>query len=77
MELIKPGVLVRDHDGYYAVVLQVYANGALELALGNGLKVLAARERVVPLGLRVGDPANPPASFHELIYPHPRGEWSP
>ncbi len=68
-EWIRPGTLVRDADGYYGLVLLVYANGALELALGNGLTVLAARERVVPLGLRVGDPANPPASFAELFFP--------
>jgi len=69
VEPIKPGVLVRDADGYYAIVLQAYANGALELFLGNGLTVLANADTVTPLGLRVGDPAHPPASFHELIYP--------
>ena len=67
MEPIKPGTLVRDADGYYAIVLLAYANGALELFLSNGLTTLAGAHTVTPLGLRVGDPANPPASFHELL----------
>ena len=67
MQPIQPGNLVRDPDGYYAIVLRVYANGALELALANGLRSLAAGHAVTPLGLRVGDPATPPASFYEVI----------
>ena len=69
---IQPGNLVRDADGYYAVVLRVYHNGALELFLSNGLTTLAGGDKVTPLGLRVGDAADPPASFHELLWP---GEW--
>jgi len=69
MQPIRPGNLVRDADGYYAVVLRVYHNGALELALSNGLTTLASSGTVTPLGLRVGDAADPPASFYELIWP--------
>ena len=68
-EPIKPGILVRDGDGYYAIVLRVYANGALELFVGNGVRTLAGAHTVTPLGLRIGGPANPPASFHELLDP--------
>jgi len=69
MEPIRPGTLVRDADGYYAVVLRAYANGALELFIGNGIRTLASAHTVTPLGLRMGDPANPPASFCEIIDP--------
>ncbi len=69
MDTIRPGTLVRDADGYYALVLRVYTNGALELFLANGLKTLASAHTVTPLGLRIGDPAYPPASFHEIIDP--------
>lgn len=69
MEPVKRGDLVRDADGYYAIVLRAYANGALELFIGNGLRNLAGRHTVTPLGLRVGDPANPPASFQDIIDP--------
>jgi len=69
MEPIKPGTLVRDADGYYAIVLRAYANGALELFIGNGVRTLAGAHTVTPLGLRMGDPADPPASFHEIIDP--------
>jgi hypothetical protein len=69
MQPIQPGNLVRDADGYYAIVLRCYHNGALELALSNGLTTLASAGTVTPLGLRVGDAASPPASFYELIWP--------
>jgi hypothetical protein len=69
MEPIRPGTLVRDADGFYAIVLRAYANGALDLFVGNGLRTLAGAHTVTPLGLRVGDPANPPASFHEILDP--------
>jgi hypothetical protein len=69
VEPVKRGDLVRDADGYYAVVLRAYANGALELCISNGLRTLAGRHTVTPLGLRVGDPANPPASFQDIIDP--------
>lgn len=69
MEPIKRGTLVRDADGYYAVVLRAYSNGALELCISNGLRTLAGAHTVTPLGLRVGDPANPPASFQDIIDP--------
>jgi hypothetical protein len=69
MDLIKPGTLVRDADGFYGIVLRAYANGALDLFVGNGLRTLAGAHTVTPLGLRVGDPANPPASFHEILDP--------
>ena len=66
---IQPGHLVRDADGYYALVLRVYHNGALELFRSNGLTTLSGGDKVTPLGLRVGDAASPPASFYELIWP--------
>ncbi|MGZ3379597.1 MAG: hypothetical protein ACXVB2_12535 [Isosphaeraceae bacterium] len=69
MEPIKSGMLIRDADGYYAIVLRVYANGALEIFVSNGVRTLTDGHRVTPLGLRVGGPANPPASFHEIIDP--------
>jgi hypothetical protein len=72
-EMIHPGTLVRDADGYYAIVLTVYRNDTLELFIGNGVKTLAGAHTVTPLGLRVGDQANPPASFDEIIYPGARG----
>ena len=67
MRPIQPGDLVRDPDGYYAIVLRVYRNGALELVLSNGVVSLAPDHAVTPLGLRVGDPADPPASFREVL----------
>ena len=73
MEPIKPGMLVRDADGYYAIVLRAYANGALELFIGNGVRTLAGTHTVTPLGLRADHPANPPASFAELLDPR----WLP
>jgi hypothetical protein len=66
---IRPGQLVRDADGYYALVLRAYANGALELHLSNGLTTLASAGTVTPLGLRMGDASSPPASFYDLIWP--------
>jgi hypothetical protein len=69
MEPIQPGTLVRDADGYYAIVLRAYANGALELFIGSGVTTLAGQHTVTPLGLRVGDPADPPASFREILSP--------
>ena len=69
MEPIRPGALVRDGDGYYALVLKAYTNGALELFLSNGLQTLASAHTVTVLGLRMGDPAHPPASFAEIIDP--------
>ena len=69
MEPIRPGNLVRDADGYYALVLRAYSNGVLELYLSNGVQILAGAHTVTPLGLRIGDPAHPPASFAEIIDP--------
>ena len=69
MEPIRPGCLVRDADGYYAIVLKAYSNGALEICLSNGVRTLGASYTVTLLGLRMGDPANPPASFAEIIDP--------
>lgn len=69
MEPIKPGTLIRDADGYYAIVLRHYSNGALEICVSNGVRTLTDGHRVTPLGLRMGDPADPPASFHEIIDP--------
>jgi hypothetical protein len=66
---ILPGTLVRDGDGYYALVLRAYANGALELFVSNGVRTLAGQHTVTPLGLRMGDSANPPASFYEILDP--------
>jgi len=66
---IQPGTLVRDADGYYAVVLAAYANGDLELFISNGVRTLAGAHTVTPLGLRAGDPADPPASFAEILDP--------
>ncbi len=69
MELIRPGTLVRDADGYYALVLRAYQNGALEICLANGVRTLAGQFTVTPLGQRMGDPADPPASFVDIIDP--------
>lgn len=69
MEPIKPGDLVRDADGYYALVLRVYTNGAVEIFVSNGVKTLSDGHRLTRLGLRLGDPADPPASFREIIDP--------
>ncbi|MGZ5973775.1 MAG: hypothetical protein ACXWPK_10230 [Isosphaeraceae bacterium] len=69
MEPIRPGTLVRDADGFYAIVLRTYHNGALEICVSNGVRTLTDGHRVTPLGLRVGDPANPPASFQDIIDP--------
>jgi hypothetical protein len=66
-EMIHPGSLVRDADGYYALVLRCYQNGALDLQLSNGLRVLASAGTVTVLGLREGDEPNPPALFHEIL----------
>ena len=69
MQPIKPGDLVRDADGYYAIVLRVYTNGAVEIFVSNGVKTLSDGHRLTRLGLRMGDPADPPASFREIIDP--------
>jgi hypothetical protein len=69
VEPIRPGTLVRDADGFYALVLCTYANGVLELIIGNGLRTLASAHTVTPLGLRMGDPANPPALFQDILDP--------
>ena len=69
MEPIRPGDLVRDADGFYAIVLRSYTNGALEICVGDGVRTLTDGHRVTRLGLRVGDPADPPASFVDIIDP--------
>jgi hypothetical protein len=69
VEPIRPGDLVRDADGFYAVVLRVYANGAVEIFVCNGVRTLSDGHRLTRLGLRMGDPAVPPASFREIIDP--------
>ena len=69
MEPIKPGTLVRDADGFYAIVLRAYANGAVEICVSNGVRTLSDSHRLTRLGLRLGDPADPPASFREIIDP--------
>ena len=69
MEPIKPGDLVRDADGFYAIVLRAYRNGAVEICVSNGVRTLSDGHRLTRLGLRLGDPADPPASFHEIIDP--------
>jgi hypothetical protein len=69
VEPIQPGTLVRDADGYYAIVLRAYANGALELCLSDGVRTLAGRFTITRLGQRLGDPADPPASFVDIIDP--------
>jgi hypothetical protein len=66
---IQPGDLVRDADGYYAVVLRVYTNGAVEIFVSNGVRTLSDGHRLTRLGRWMGDPADPPASFREIIDP--------
>jgi hypothetical protein len=69
VEPIRPGDLVRDADGFYALVLRVYANGAVEIFVSNGVRTLSDGHRLTRLGQRMGDPGDPPASFREIIDP--------
>ena len=72
MEPIKPGDLVRDADGYYAIVLIVYTNGAVEIFVefkAASADAVGRSQAHAPGLAEWATPADPPASFHEIIDP--------
>ena len=69
MEPIKPGTWSATPTVTMRSCSAHYSNGALEICVSNGVRTLTDGHRVTRLGLRMGDPADPPASFHEIIDP--------